>query len=119
MFCNGECETIKDNKQLKCGLLFEVIMENKLEGKVETVKGCVFHHIMNSLARQEQGQIRIQASVESGRNQKANDDNKMSTIVGIGMTGMMHALADDKEKFENALKLLASANEQLKLETEK
>lgn len=116
MFCNGECETIKDNKQLKCGLLFEVIMENKLEGKVETVKGCVFHHIMNSLARQEQGQVRIQASVESSRNQKAEDDNKLSTIVGIGLTGMMHAMVDDKEKFKKALEILGSANKQLKLE---
>ena len=108
MFCDGVCE----KKGKRCGLLYDVIMEH--DGKIETITKCAFHHMLDSEIRQEQGQIRIQASVEESRNQKAEDDNKISHIVGLGMTGMMHAVMGDKEKFENALKLMSS--EQLKLE---
>lgn len=81
-------------------------MHNNLTNKAETVKKCAFHHMADSYIRIEERLIGIQAAIENSRNEKANADNKLSSIVGIGLTGMMHAFNKDKTKFENSMKLL-------------
>lgn len=98
-FCKGKCE--------KCGLAYEILMLNNLTNKTETVKKCAFHHMADSYIRLEERLIGIQAAIEDSRNEKADADNKLSSILGIGLTGMMHAFNEDKTKFENAMKLLA------------
>ena len=112
MFCDGICK--KKNK--KCGLLYEVIMEhNSPDGskKIETVEKCVFHHILDSMNRQETGQIRIQQAVEDSRNEKANSDHKISSVVATGFMGMLHAFNEDAVKFKRSLKLLSRATQSI------
>jgi len=109
MFCDGKCEYIENNEQKRCGLLYEVIMEHvgPNGGKnIETIKKCAFHFMIDSLHRQEQGQVRFQASMAASRNQKANDDNRSANIIAVGMMGLMHAFNEDPEKFRRTLKLL-------------
>lgn len=85
MFCNGEC--FKGKK--KCGLLYEVIMNNIKTGQPETVQKCAFHHLLDSLLRQETGQVRLQAAVESERNEKARGDQKIVATISHGFDGLM------------------------------
>ena len=115
MFCDGRCEKGKK----RCGLLYGIIMEETITGKVEEFEKCAFHHIIDSLVRLEKGDIRLQAAIESSRNENANADHKMSSIVATGFVGMLHAFNDDPDKFKNSLKLLnqiAIKEDQLLLE---
>jgi len=98
MFCKKKCD--------KCGLSYEIRMHNTMTNKDEIVKKCAFLHMADSYIRIEERLIGIQAAIESSRNEKANADNKLSSILGIGLTGMMHAFNEDKEKFKNTLKLI-------------
>jgi len=98
MFCKGKCD--------KCGISYEIRLHNVILNKDEIVKKCAFHHMADSYIRVEERLIGIQAAIESSRNEKANTDNKISSIVAMGFTGMMHAFNEDKEKFKNALKLI-------------
>ena len=98
MFCKKKCD--------KCGLLCEIRMHNTVLNKDEIVKKCAFLHMADSYIRIEERLIGIQAAIESSRNEKANADNKVSSIVATGFIGMMHAFNEDKEKFKNALKLI-------------
>ena len=98
MFCKSKCD--------KCGLSYEIRMHNTMTNKDEIVKKCAFLHMADSYIRIEERLIGIQAAIESSRNEKANADNKVSSIVATGFIGMMHAFNEDKEKFKNALKLI-------------
>ena len=103
MFCKKKCD--------KCGLSYEIRMHNTVLNKDEMVKKCAFLHMADSYIRIEERLIGIQAAIESSRNEKANMDNKMSSIVATGFVGMMHAVNEDKEKFRNTLKLLSTEKE--------
>ena len=112
MFCTGECKKIENNKEVRCGLLYDIIMENVGPGGKKThenVQRCAFILMMESLARQEHGQIRIQAAVEDLRNEEAINETRTGSIVATGLMGMMHAVNDDKEKFEKCFAMLRSA----------
>ena len=109
MLCNGKC--FKGNK--KCGLYYEIRMHNILLKKDEIIEKCAFLHMADSYIRIEERLIGIQAAVESSRNETANADNKMSSIVATGFIGMMHAFNKDKTKFENSMKLLSSAGKEV------
>ena len=98
MFCDGKC--IKGKK--KCGLLYEVIMEHigpTGEKSVETIEKCAFHHILDSIVRQETGQIRIQKAVEENRNEKADGDEKISQVIAKGFLGVMQSV--ENKRIEN------------------
>ena len=95
MFCRGKCD--------ECGLQLEIIMQNVMTQKPEQVKKCVFMHMIDSDIRIENALIRIQAAIENSRNEKANT----SSIVAMGFVGMMHAVNEDKTKFQNVLKILS------------
>ena len=99
MFCRGKCD--------ECGLQLEIIMQNVMTQKPEQVKKCVFMHMIDSDIRIEQALIRIQAGIASSKSEKANADHKMSSIVATGFVGMMHAVNEDKTKFQNVLKILS------------
>jgi len=99
MFC-------KKDKCDKCGLLYEIRMHNTILHKDEIVKKCAFLHMADSYIRIEERLIGIQAAVESSRNEKADADNKMSSILGTGLLGMMHAFNEDKDKFKKTIRLL-------------
>ncbi len=62
---------------------------------VNTVEKCAFHHILDSVVRQEAGQIRIQKSVEEGRNERANGDEKISQTVATGFIGLMRTINEN------------------------
>lgn len=112
MFCNGKCKKIENNEEIVCGLFYEVIMERIGPGgekNVESIKKCAFHFMIDALHRLEQGHVRIQASVEESRNQKANDDHRSSTVIATGFMGLLHAFNKDQDKFMGALKLLNEA----------
>lgn len=118
MFCNGECE----KKGKKCGLLYDIIMEHAGptgQNSVETITKCAFHHILDSLIRQEQGQVRIQSSVDSARNQKANDDKRSSHIMGTGFMALTHAVNNNDIEFKKAMKKLGNISKPLELENKK
>jgi hypothetical protein len=102
MFCDGKC--IKGRK--KCGLLYTLTFEETLTGKIENIEKCAFHFIIDSLVRIEKGDIRLQAAIESSRNENANADHKMSSIVATGFMGMLHAFNEDPDKFKNSLNIL-------------
>jgi len=99
MFC-------KKDKCDKCGLLYEIRMHNTILHKDEIVKKCAFLHMADSYIRIEERLIGIQAAVESSRNEKADADNKMSSVVATGFVGMMHAFNEDKDKFKDAIRLI-------------
>ena len=103
MFCKGKCD--------KCGISYEIRMHNVVTQRDEIIKKCAFHHMADSYIRIEERLIGIQAAMESSRNEKANADNKMSSVVATGFIGMMHAFNEDKEKFRNTLKLLSTEKE--------
>ena len=98
MFCKNKCD--------KCGLLLEIRMHNILLNKDEIVKKCAFLHMADSYIRIEERLIGIQAAVESSRNEKADADNRMSSVVATGFVGMMHAFNEDKDKFKDAIRLI-------------
>ena len=98
MFCKKKCD--------KCGLLYEIRMHNVVTQRDEIVKKCAFLHMADSYIRIEERLIGIQAAVESSRNEKADADNKMSSVVATGFIGMMHAFNEDKDKFKDVLKLI-------------
>ena len=97
MFCDGKCSKGKK----KCGLLYEIIMEHigpTGEKSVETIEKCVFHHIFDSMARQETGQVRIQKSIEESRNEKADGDEKISQVIAKGFLGVMQSVENKRIK---------------------
>ena len=112
MFCDGVCEKGKK----KCGLFYSIFMENTISKKVEEVKKCVFLHMADSFMRLEHGDIRIQAAIESSRNERANADKKMSSVVATGFIGMLHAFDENPDKFKRSLNVLNSISNKKMLE---
>jgi len=95
MFCDGKC--FKGKK--KCGLLCEIIMERvgpTGQKTVEAIEKCVFHHILDSIVRQEKGQIRMQKAIESSRNEKADGDEKIAQMIAKGFLGVMQSVENKR-----------------------
>jgi len=65
MFCDGNCK--KGNK--KCGLLTEIIIENKKDGSVKNEEMCVFQASLHSLLRGEGQRDGLHAAENSTRNE--------------------------------------------------
>ena len=86
MFCDGKCKP-KDNK--RCGLLATITMKNEMSGDLKQEDHCVLWAIMASLHRQEQGQVRLQAAVESDRNEMAKGFMDVSDTLAKGAIGLI------------------------------
>jgi len=97
MFCDGQCE----RKGKKCGLLTQLTMQNGSE--VKTFDVCILKAILESLLRIENGNIRLQAAIESARNQKNIDDLEIKETIASGFLGMIYAINEDP-KTEKILK---------------
>jgi len=87
MFCDGQCTKGKKT----CGMMMELVMENKKSGKVEVQKKCCLHAMVESLHRLEQGDIRLQAAVESSRNESVKMGNKVTQVIAQGFGGLVDA----------------------------
>ena len=96
MFCTGECK--KKNK--KCGHLKELIVQ--VDSKPQTVEKCVFEAMLDSLLRQEQADIRIQAAIEHSRNQQNNDELEARKAIAHGFVGLIHTFQNNPEGVKNA-----------------
>ena len=92
MFCDGKCN--KGNK--KCGLLTEVIMENKKDGTVKNEEVCVFQAILHSNLRSEGQMDGLHAAENSTRNEIAAGLEKIKNVVGTGMIGMLKSVEQRK-----------------------
>jgi len=96
MFCDGICS--KKNKD--CGLLAEYTVEKN--GEISTVRKCVLHALFDSALRQEQADIRIQASIEHSRNQQNTDELESRKAVAHGFVGLIHTFQNNPEGVKNA-----------------
>jgi len=85
MFCDGKCK--KGSK--KCGLLTEVIMENKKDGTVKNDELCVLQAILHSSLRSEGQMDGLHAAENSTRNETAAGLRKIKEVIGTGMIGML------------------------------
>jgi hypothetical protein len=85
MFCDGVCK--KKNK--KCGLLTEVIMENKKDGSVRTETHCVLQAQLHSNLRMESLMVGLHAAENSTRNEAAKGLQEIKEVIGTGMVGMI------------------------------
>ena len=106
MFCDGQCT--KKNK--KCGLLLTVTMSNSLTGQHKTEDKCAFLCMAESLWNQEHGQVRIQAAVESDRNEQAKWGREQNHTLAQGFLGLIHTVnanaeAERKVKFLRNVKV--------------
>ena len=93
MFCDGKCEVTKETEE------GTIIIKNEVTGETRTQKICVFDAIMNSLHRQEQGQVRIQAAVESDRNEYAKNMTNLNDTVAKGFLGLLHGIKEQQQLF--------------------
>ena len=89
MFCNKSCD--------KCNHLKELIVE--IDNKPQTIKKCVFEAILDSLLRQEQGDIRIQASIESCRNEQVKQSQEMNNIIANGFLSLVSSVDESKKEY--------------------
>jgi hypothetical protein len=87
MFCDGECE--KDGK--KCGQYITLTMHDSQTTKTENVDLCRFQAMLDSQLRMEKGNIRIQAAVESQRNEEVKSGQKVATAVDTGFRRVAQA----------------------------
>ena len=94
--CDGICR----KKSKKCGHLKELIVQ--VDSKPQTIEKCVFEAMMDSLLRQEQSNIRIQAAIEHSRNQKNTDDLEIKKMVGHGFIGLIHTFQQNPEAVKQA-----------------
>ena len=94
MFCKGKekCE--------KCGHLKELIVQ--VDSKPQTIKKCVFEAMLDSLLRQEQSSIRIQAAIEHSRNQQNTDELETQKAVAHGFIGLIHTFQNNPEAVKQA-----------------
>jgi len=95
MFCDGQCK--KRNK--KCGLLLDVYMKNDMTGDQKVIEQCALIGLFESMARQEQGQVRIQAAVESGRNETSKWMRNQNETMATGFLGLIHMVNEDDEAY--------------------
>ena len=96
MLCNGRCKT----KTKRCGLLKELIVE--ANGKPQTIEKCAFEAILDSMLRQEQANIRIQAAIEHSRNQQNADELETQKAVAHGFIGLIHTFQQNPEAVKQA-----------------
>lgn len=96
MFCDGVCK--KKNKN--CGLLAEYTVEKN--GEISTVRKCVLHASFDSMLRQEQANIRIQAAIEHSRNQQNTDELETQKAVAHGFIGLIHTFQQNPEAVKQA-----------------
>ena len=94
MFCKGKekCE--------KCGHLKELIVQ--VDSKPQTIKKCIFEAMLDSLLRQEQAGIRIQAAIEHSRNQQNTDELETQKAVAHGFIGLIHTFQNNPEAVKQA-----------------
>ena len=98
MFCDGVCKKGKKT----CGLLVEIVMKNDLTGEVRAHDKCAVKGMYESMIRQEQGQIRIQAAVESGRNENVKCLRSQDQTLAAGFLGLLkYAQERDEEAVEH------------------
>ncbi len=100
MFCDGICK--KRNK--KCGLLVDVVMSNELTQNTKVMEKCALIGLYESMIRQEQGQIRIQAAVESGRNEQSKGMKSQTETLASGFLGLIHMVKEQNEEAEKKIK---------------
>ena len=108
MFCNGKCK--KGNK--RCGMLLDVSMKNEMTQQSKIIEQCAVIGIFESMVRQEQGQIRIQAAVESGRNESAKWMRNQNETLATGFLGILYATQDDEEAARK-MKYLANTRDKM------
>lgn len=97
MFCDGNCK--KGRK--RCGLLLDIFMKNDVSGTEKVVEKCAIVGLFESQVRQEQGQIRIQAAVESGRNENVKCLRRQDETLATGFLGLLR-LAQERTIEEEA-----------------
>ncbi len=90
MFCDGKC--VKKNK--RCGLFRQMTLKKGEE--IKTVDQCVFMAILDSQLRQEQGNIRIQAAVESQRNEESSSFQNINDTIAKGFIGLLKSVGDKR-----------------------
>jgi len=98
MFCDGVCK--KKNK--KCGLLTEVITENKKDGTVKNEEMCVFQATLHSALRSEGQRDGLHAAENSTRNETVKGLRKIKEVIGTGMIG---ALRSAEKRHGNRLEI--------------
>ena len=89
MFCNKNCK--------KCNHYKELIIKH--QGKPETIHKWVFEAIMDSLFRQEAANIRIQAAIESSRNEQVKLSNNISKTIAHGFLSLVKQIDDEKKEY--------------------
>jgi hypothetical protein len=97
MFCDGKCT--KGRK--KCGLFLEIFMKNDVTGNEKVIEKCAIIGLFESMVRQEQGQIRIQAAVESGRNENVKCLRRQDETLATGFLGLLR-FAQERSAEEEA-----------------
>jgi hypothetical protein len=99
MFCDGNCK--KGNK--RCGLLLDITMKEEVTGKIEVRQECALQAIFSSLARLEQAAVRIQAALESQRNESVNTGEDISRTIATGFLSLVQSSKGEKSRLEEAL----------------
>ena len=94
MFCDGKCE----NGKKRCGLYANMTMKNDLTGELKQYDRCILYSVMDSLARQEQGQIRVERAVESSRNESVEQMHMARDTIARGFLGLINE-AESRNKF--------------------
>jgi len=114
MLCDGICKT----KKARCGLL-ESLAQFRNGAKVEGSEYdlCVFRAVYQKLCEHQTDHIRIQAAIESSRNQKASDDLNANQTIAQGFVAIVAALKEEPDKTQKMLRGLL--NTALKLEKQK
>ena len=79
--------------------MLEVVMSNDLTQDTKVLKKCAIIGVFESMTRQEQGQIRIQAAVESGRNETSKWMRNQNETMATGFLGLIHMVNEDDEAY--------------------
>jgi len=88
MFCDGVCS----KKHKKCGMLTEIWLEKKSDGKKEKIKQCMMLAQLESTLRMEHLLDGLHAAQNSTRNETASGLNKIKDVIGTGMVGMLKSV---------------------------
>lgn len=102
MFCDGKCEKGKK----RCGLMLDVFMKNDVTGAQKVIEKCAIIGIFESLTRQEQGQIRIQSAVESGRNENVKYLRQQDETLATGFLGLLKYAEQRNEEASDHYRML-------------
>jgi hypothetical protein len=88
LFCDGVCKKGKK----KCGLLTEIIFENKKDGTVKNEEMCVQQAQLHSSLRIEGLLEGLHAAENSTRNEAAKGLHEIKNVIGTGMIGMIKSV---------------------------